>query len=70
MPRTMSIERPKLLATHGARTVLTEGATGGRPAKRPDCEGVTIVVVLPDSGEGLESTVHFEELLGSQGLAQ
>jgi hypothetical protein len=66
----MSIERRTLLATHGAKPVFTEGATGVRPAKLPEREGVTIVVVQPDSGEGFENTVHFEELLGSQGLAQ
>jgi cysteine synthase A len=44
-------------------------AVAARVAKRPEFEGRTIVVVLPDSGERYLSTALFEGVFDAQGLA-
>jgi len=44
-------------------------AVAARLAKRPENEGKTIVVILPDSGERYLSTVLFEGLFNAQGVA-
>jgi cysteine synthase A len=44
-------------------------AVAVRLAKRPENEGKTIVVVLPDSGERYLSTALFEGIFDAQGLA-
>lgn len=44
-------------------------AVAVRLAKRPENEGKTIVVVLPDSGERYLTTVLFEGLFDAKGLA-
>jgi len=44
-------------------------AVAVRLAKRPENEGKTLVVVLPDSGERYLSTALFEGIFDSQGLA-
>ena len=44
-------------------------AVAVRVAKRPENEGKTIVVVLPDSGERYQSTALFEGLFDEKGIA-
>ena len=44
-------------------------AVAVRLAKRPEYEGKTIVVILPDSGERYLSTILFEGLFDDKGLA-
>ena len=44
-------------------------AVAVRLAKRPEYEGKTIVVILPDSGERYLSTILFEGLFDEKGLA-
>jgi len=43
-------------------------AVAARLAARPEHEGKTIVVVLPDSGERYLSTALFEGIFDAQGL--
>jgi cysteine synthase A len=44
-------------------------AVAARLAKRPEYEGKTIVVILPDSGERYLSTILFEGLFDEKGIA-
>lgn len=44
-------------------------AAAARLAQKPENAGKTIVVILPDSGEGYLSTVLFEGLFKEAGLA-
>ena len=69
MPETMSVERRQLMKAYGAELVLTEGAKGMKGAiakadelaKRPENEGKTIVVLLPDTGDRYLSTQLFAD---------
>jgi cysteine synthase A len=45
-------------------------AVAARLAKRPENKGKTIVVILPDSGERYLSTVLFEGIFDSKGIAK
>jgi cysteine synthase A len=45
-------------------------AVAARGARRPENEGKTIVVVLPDSGERYLSSILFEGLFDERGLAK
>jgi cysteine synthase A len=44
-------------------------AVAARLAKRPENEGKTIVVILPDSGERYLSSILFEGLFDATGIA-
>ena len=69
MPDTMSVERRQLMKAYGAELVLSEGAKGMKGAiakadelaKRPENEGKTIVVLLPDTGDRYLSTPLFAD---------
>lgn len=61
----------RLTREEGILSGISSGAAAAvaaRVAKRPEFEGKTIVVVLPDSGERYLSTALFEGLFDEQGL--
>ena len=62
----------RLAAEEGILSGISCGAAvavAARLAKRPENEGKTIVVILPDSGERYLSTALFEGLFDAQGVA-
>ena len=62
----------RLTREEGILSWISSGAATAvavRIAKRPENEGKTIVVILPDSGERYLSTALFENIVQQQGQA-
>jgi cysteine synthase len=55
-------------STSGDTGIALAFVAAARVAKRPEFDGKTIVVILPDSGERYRSTALFDGVFDAQGL--